>query len=116
MGFEGVVVTDALDMGGFNGWYKDLETSEIESFKAGFDMMLWPSANYVENMTQAVENGYIPMERLDDAVSRILRVKAKRGLFDEDRKLFYDLSDEEKKFIKDEISEIVSLLKEGVIL
>ncbi|MBQ7329398.1 MAG: glycoside hydrolase family 3 protein [Oscillospiraceae bacterium] len=81
MGFEGVVVTDALDMGGFNGWYKDLETSEIESFKAGCDMLLWPSANYVDNLVAAVESGYVSMERLDDAVSRILKMKEKLGLF-----------------------------------
>ena len=83
MGFEGVVVTDALDMGGFNGWYKDLETSEIECFKAGCDMLLWPSKNYVDNLIAAVESGYISMERLDDAVSRILTMKEKLGLFRE---------------------------------
>lgn len=81
MGFAGVVVTDALDMGGFNGWYKDLETSEIESFKAGCDMLLWPSPNYVDNLISAVESGYVSMERLDDAVSRILKLKEKLGLF-----------------------------------
>jgi len=84
MGFEGVAVTDALDMCGFMGFYDTLERGEIESFKAGFDMLLWPSANYVENMTQAVENSYIPMERLDDAVNRVLRMKEKLGLFDND--------------------------------
>ena len=82
MGFEGVVVTDALDMGGFNGWYKDWETSEIEAFKAGCDMLLWPTESYVDNMVEAVENGYVSMERLDDAVSRILNMKEKLGLFD----------------------------------
>ena len=82
MGFEGVVVTDAMDMGGFNGWYKDLETTEIESFKAGCDMMLWPSDKYVDNMVQAVENGYVSMERLDDAVNRVLTIKEKLGLFE----------------------------------
>ncbi len=84
MGFEGVVTTDALNMGGVQGWYKDLETTEIESFKAGCDMMLWPSANYVKNMTDAIENGYISMERLDDAVTRVLNMKKKLGLFDKD--------------------------------
>lgn len=84
MGFEGIVVTDALDMGGFLGWYDSKRRSQIESFKAGCDMMLWPSAEYVEDMVQAVENGYISMERLDDAVSRILTVKEKMGLFGKD--------------------------------
>ena len=98
MGFEGVVVTDALDMCGFMGYYDTLERGEIESFKAGFDMMLWPSANYIENMIQAVENGYIPMERLDDAVSRILNMKEKMGLFHKDnhpRKM----TEAERKFV-----------------
>ena len=80
MGFEGVVVTDAMDMGGFNGWYGSLHQTEIESFKAGCDMMLWPTPEYVDNLIAAVECGEVPMTRLDDAVSRILRMKEKLGL------------------------------------
>lgn len=82
MGFEGIVVTDALDMGGFLGWYESRRRCEIESFKAGCDMLLWPTEHYVDDLVEAVENGYIPMERLDDAVSRILKVKEKLGLFE----------------------------------
>ena len=78
MGFRGVVVTDALDMGGFNGFYREgRRRAEVESFKAGCDMMLWPMATYVDDMVEAVENGYVSMERLDDAVSRILTMKEK---------------------------------------
>lgn len=40
MGFDGIVVTDAIGMGGFAGWYPTQEQTEIESFKAGCDMML----------------------------------------------------------------------------
>jgi len=83
MGFEGVVVTDAMDMGGFNGWDKTLHQTEIESFKAGCDMLLWPTPEYVDNLVAAVESGEVPMERLDDAVSRILRMKEKLGLFEQ---------------------------------
>lgn len=101
MGFEGIVVTDALGMGGFAGWYPTKEISEIESFKAGCDMMLWPSATYADSLEKAILSGEIPMERLDDAVTRILRVKEKRGLFDENREIFRDLSEEEKTFIKE---------------
>lgn len=84
MGFEGVVVTDALDMGGFLGWYKSKREAQIESFKAGCDMMLWPTEEYVDDLVEAVENGYVSMERLDDAVNRILTMKEKLGLFDKD--------------------------------
>lgn len=101
MGFEGIVVTDALGMGGFAGWYPDKGTSEIESFKAGCDMMLWPSAAYADNLEKAILSGEVPMSRLDDAVTRILRVKEKRGLFNEDHEMFYELSEEEKRFIKE---------------
>lgn len=99
MGFKGIVVTDALGMGGFNGWYKTADTAQIESFKAGCDMMLWPSENYVKNMTEAIENGYIPMSRLDDAVERILTVKEKMGLFKKDNHAI-KLSKEDREFVK----------------
>ncbi len=101
MGFDGVVVTDALDMGGFSSWYDTREEAEIESFRCGCDMLLWPSEKYVENMKQAIETGYISMERLDDAVTRILRLKEKLGLFQNDAKRFRDITREEQLFIKE---------------
>ncbi|MBC8595404.1 glycoside hydrolase family 3 protein [Qingrenia yutianensis] len=101
MGFKGIVVTDALGMGGINGWYESRERTEIEAFKAGCDMMLWPTENYVENMKKAIETGYISVERLNDAVERIIRTKEKAGLFDKNRPMFKDLTAEEKQFVKD---------------
>ena len=99
MGFDGVVVTDAMDMGGFNGWYGSLHQTEIESFKAGCDMLLWPTPEYVDNLVAAVESGEVSMERLDDAVSRILRMKEKLGLFvSQDVR---PLSPQEQAFVKD---------------
>ena len=99
MGFGGVVVTDALGMGGFNGNYPSRTQSQIESFKAGCDMMLWPQADYADKMEDAVKNGYISMERLDDAVSRILKMKERLGLFSRDNHAA-KLSEEDKKFIR----------------
>ena len=99
MGFDGVVVTDALNMGGINGWYKNREQTEIEAFKAGCDMLLWPTGNYLKNMKNAVESGYIPMERLDDAVRRIITLKEKRGLL-ENKPKFHNITDEERMFIR----------------
>lgn len=99
MGYQGVVVTDALDMGGFMGWYKDQRQAEIESFKAGCDMVLWPTQYYVDDMVEAIENGYIPMERLDDAVTRILAMKEKMGLFRKDNHAI-KLRKEEQAFIR----------------
>lgn len=98
--FDGIVVTDALNMGGFAGWYNTHEESEIEALKAGCDMLLWPSENYISNALKAVKNGYISLERIDDAVRRILSVKEKMGLLDDNYNYFADLSDGDKKFIK----------------
>ena len=101
MGFDGIVVTDAINMGGFAGWYGSQEEAELESFKAGCDMMLWPSPNFADNLEKAILSGEIPMSRLDDAVTRVLRVKERRGLFAPDFALFRDMSDEEKAFVQD---------------
>ncbi len=98
MGFEGVVVTDALGMGGFNGWYESKRRAEIESFKAGCDMMLWPNKHFVDDMTEAIENGYVSMERLDDAVTRILNMKEKLGMFEKDNHAI-TLSEADKAFV-----------------
>ncbi len=99
MGFDGVVVTDAMDMGGFNGWYDSREQTEIEAFKAGCDMLLWPTPGYVDRLVAAVESGEVPMARLDDAVSRILNMKKKLGLFDAPS--LRAISDGEKAFVSD---------------
>ena len=101
MGFDGIVVTDALGMGGINDWYDSRERTEIEAFRAGCDMMLWPTDSYVQNMKKAIECGYISEERLNDAVTRILKTKEKAGLFAKNRPMFKDLTDSEKQFVKD---------------
>lgn len=57
------------------------------SVNAGLDMFMiseeWES--FINNVKANVENGRIPMERIDDAVSRILRVKLRLGLFEKPR-------------------------------
>ena len=74
LGFEGVVVTDALGMGGMSGFHENKMDMYIDCFNAGCDMMLWPSMSYVDAMVEAVESGRVSIERLDDAVRRILNM------------------------------------------
>lgn len=97
--FRGVVVTDAFGMGATRGWFPSERRTHIESFRAGNDMILWPSEHYVEDMKEAVENGYVSMERLDDAVSRILDMKEKMGMFHRDDHPLI-LNDEQREYIK----------------
>lgn len=81
MNFGGFVVGDWNAHGQVNG------CSNVRcpaSFNAGVDMMMTPDSwkGYYESTVAAVKSGEISMERLDDAVRRILRVKARLGLFD----------------------------------
>lgn len=77
LGFSGVVVSDALDMGGFLRWIYEQDEAEVECFKAGGNMLLWPQLRVVEHILEKVEKGEIPMSRVEDAVSRILKMKQK---------------------------------------
>ncbi len=81
MGFDGVVVTDALDMGGVTVRYPPGEVA-VRSILAGADVLLVPPVldAALEAVRDAVTSGRIPMSRLDEAVTRVLRAKASIGL------------------------------------
>ena len=83
LGFKGLVITDALDMGGLTRLYQnDIGRAAVEAFKAGNDMLLIPAdldASY-NAMLKAVKSGEIPRSRLDESVLKILEAKASVGL------------------------------------
>jgi len=81
MGFTGFVVGDWNGHGQIPGC---TNTDCPESFIAGVDMYMAPDSwkGIYESTLAAVQSGEIPMERLDDAVRRILRVKVQAGLFE----------------------------------
>src|ERR1700722_11591782 len=81
MGFDGLVVTDALDMGGVTVRYPPGEVA-VRSLLAGADVLLVPPVldAALEAVHDAVASGRIPMSRLEEAVTRVLRAKAKLGL------------------------------------
>ena len=81
MGFDGLVVTDALDMGGVTVRYPPGEVA-VRSILAGADVLLVPPVldAALQAVRDAVASGRIPMSRLDEAVTRVLRAKAKLGL------------------------------------
>lgn len=81
LGFKYAVMSDAVCMNAFRTIYCDQVRSEIECFKAGVDLLLWPSEEYPIALENAVKNGEIPIERLNDAVERILSLKYELGLF-----------------------------------
>ncbi|MFF9471830.1 glycoside hydrolase family 3 protein [Streptomyces roseolus] len=84
LGYDGVVVTDALDMQGVRTKYGD-DRVPVLALKAGVDQLLNPPKLDVawNAVLGAVRNGELTEERLDESVLRILRLKARRGLFTE---------------------------------
>lgn len=76
MGFEGVIVTDALAMSAISDYYGSGEAA-VMAILAGCDMLLMPE-NYEEaynGVLEAVRAGHISEERIDDCLRRIYRIK-----------------------------------------
>ncbi len=80
MGFRGVVISDALNMAGLQGYFPSAQETQIQAFKAGIDLMLWPSLEYFDELERRIASGDVPMQRLDDAVARIWALKHRYGL------------------------------------
>jgi beta-glucosidase len=88
-GFEGFAVSDWEDfimLHTVHSTSPSLEDAYVQAFNAGVDMSMVPLSpqykEYCTIMVDAVKTGKISMDRLDDAVRRILRVKTRLGLFE----------------------------------
>ncbi|WP_369039304.1 glycoside hydrolase family 3 protein [Stenotrophomonas maltophilia] len=81
MGFDGFVVSDWNGIAQVPGCRND---SCAQAINAGIDMVMVPDdwKAFIDNTTAQVQKGEIPMARIDDAVTRILRVKLRAGLFE----------------------------------
>ncbi|MEV7562887.1 glycoside hydrolase family 3 N-terminal domain-containing protein [Streptomyces sp. NPDC089795] len=84
LGFEGVVVTDALDMAGVRQKYGN-DRVPVLALLAGCDQLLnAPDLALAQRSVRAaVESGELTEARIEESVLRILELKARRGLFDE---------------------------------
>ena len=83
LGFSGVIITDALDMGAVVEQYGASDAA-VRALQAGCDMLLMPKNFHAayEGVLEAVQDGRISQKRLSDAVLHILQAKAARGLLD----------------------------------
>ena len=76
LGYDGIIITDALNMAAVTQYYES-DVAAILALKAGADMVLEPedfSLAY-EGVLEAVQNGTISEERINDSLARIYRVK-----------------------------------------
>lgn len=105
LGFEGVIMTDSMVMGGIADAY-DADQAVLEAFKAGADIVTMPVSKRQEDkddpsyrpynketwtgdmekiltrVEAAVRNGELSEDRLDGSVIRILELKEKKGILD----------------------------------
>lgn len=92
MGFEGIVVTDAMNMAGITDYWDPVQ-AVVNSIQAGVDMICMPCSLHsesdiktldaiIDGVVDAVESGTVPISRIDDAFNRILAVKEKNGILD----------------------------------
>src|SRR5256884_930724 len=96
LGYQGLIVTDAMDMGGITVRYAPGEAA-VRAVAAGVDALLMtpvPDAAF-EALQEAVKSGRISKEHLDASVRRILEAKARLGL---EKERFADLAALNKKF------------------
>ncbi len=84
LGYQGLVVTDAMDMGGITVRYAPGEAA-VRAFVAGADALLMPPVPDAafDALKDAVKSGRITRERLDASVRRLLEAKARLGLYKE---------------------------------
>jgi beta-glucosidase len=120
LGFTGFIVTD---WEAINQISDDYYHAVVTSINAGIDMNMVPFdyKKFITTLTEAVEKGDVSIERIDDAVRRILRVKFEMGLFERpyaDPGLLKHVgSDEHRALAREAAAQSLVLLKnEGNLL
>ena len=81
MSFNGLLITDAMDMKGITKYWPNGE-AEAEAFMAGNDVILLPEnlPKAFQTIKEYISSGKITLSRLDESLERILRAKYKIGL------------------------------------
>ena len=76
LGFQGVIITDAMNMKAVSDYY-DSADAAIQALRAGCDMILMPEDFELayNGVLQAVRDGVISEERINDSLRRIYRIK-----------------------------------------
>lgn len=112
MGFDGFVVSD---WDGVKSIGPDYHQNIVDSINAGMDMIMLPGDPYtfINELTLTIQNGEISMERIDDAVTRILRVKFSMGYFYDDDEPSTDVigSAEHRALAREAVQKSAVLLK-----
>lgn len=117
LGFDGFVVSDWGGVDQIDG-LQGLSADDVRAaINAGIDMVMVPLAyeSFISLLRAEVESGAVPMERIDDAVRRILTAKFELGLFERplaDPSLEPEVgSDEHRELAREAVARSLVLLK-----
>ncbi|MPQ44929.1 glycoside hydrolase family 3 protein [Clostridium tarantellae] len=90
MGYDGVVITDAMNMDAISKNFGEFEATKL-AINAGVDIILMPTIlrstkdikkldSIITSVIEAVNTGEIPMEKINNSVKRIVKLKIDRGI------------------------------------
>jgi beta-glucosidase-like glycosyl hydrolase len=106
LGFEGIIMTDALNMSAL----KEYKGVPVQCLNAGFDILLHPANadSTVKELLQAIDSGEVEDGKIDDAVERIMKFKVKiknierqEGNYERHTELSTIISDKSITLVKD---------------
>ena len=86
LGFKGVIVTDDINMGPMAN-FCTYEDGLVMAINAGNDILLGVDVDAYYAIEKAVLDGRIPMSRIDESAQRVLDLKEKLGLFDDEEEV-----------------------------
>lgn len=118
LGYEGLIITDALNM---NAVAKKYEAGELDllAFKAGNDVLLFSQdvSNGKRLIKQAIESGEISEERLKESVRKILKTKYHLGLHQfkplDAKNIEYELNNDSHKMLSEKLyANALTLIKD----
>ncbi len=92
MGFDGVIISDAMNMGAIVQHFEPLTAAQL-AIEAGVDVILMPVSTsssgglaaldqYIADIAAMADGGTIPVETVNDSVLRVLKLKEKHGLLE----------------------------------
>ncbi|KAK1389771.1 Lysosomal beta glucosidase [Heracleum sosnowskyi] len=120
LGFKGFVISDYEGLDRITNPFHANYTYSIEAaISAGIDMVMVPYnyTEFIDGLTFLVKNKFIPMSRIDDAVTRILLVKFSVGLFEKPLADFsmakYIGCKEHRELAREAVRKSLVLLKNG---
>jgi len=96
LNFDGLIITDAVSMKGVASAFEH-DDVYIECLNAGNDIILFCHNDYIDVIEKAVLDGRVSMSRVDEACRRVLDLKEKIGLFNDESPCAQPLTDAQNR-------------------